>query len=50
MSCSRAVIVEADDLVANVVVKRYNKVVVEVYKALVDINILYFYLKVVFNN
>jgi hypothetical protein len=50
MSCSRAVIVEVDNLIVNVVIKRYNKVVTEVCKALVDINILYFYLKVVFNN
>jgi hypothetical protein len=50
MSCSRSVIVELDNIVADLVVKRYNKVVLEVRKSVIDFNILYLYLKVVLNN
>jgi hypothetical protein len=50
MSCSRSVIVELDNIAADLVVKRYNKVVLEVRKSVIDFNILYLYLKVVLNN
>jgi hypothetical protein len=50
MSCSRGVVVELDDLVADLVVRRYNKAVSEVRESVTDFNILYLYLKVVLNN
>jgi hypothetical protein len=49
MSCSRSVVVELDDLVADLVI-RYNKAVSEVRESVTDFNILYLYLKVVLNN
>jgi hypothetical protein len=50
MSCSRGVVVELDDLVADFVVGRYNKAVSEVRESVTDFNILYLYLKVVLND
>jgi hypothetical protein len=50
MSRSRSIVVELDNLIADLVVKRYNKVVLEVRESVTDFNILYLYLKVVLNN
>jgi hypothetical protein len=50
MSYSRSVIVELDNLIADLVVRRYNKVVSKVRESITDFNILYLYLKVVLNN
>jgi hypothetical protein len=50
MSCGRGVVVELDNLVVDLVVRRYNKAVSEVRESVIDFNILYLYLKVVLNN
>jgi hypothetical protein len=50
MSCSRGVVVELDDLIADLVVRRYNKAVSEVRESVTDFNILYLYLEVVLDD
>jgi hypothetical protein len=50
MSYSRGVVVELDNLVADLVVRRYNKAVSKVRESVTDFNILYLYLKVVLND
>jgi hypothetical protein len=45
MSYSRSIVVELDNLIADLVIRRYNKAVSKVRKSVTDFNILYLYPK-----